>query len=117
MQYINVILVATTYDNYVARTAQQRDPPTAASADGDHVYPHTFVSLLRATRHCTRSFESIGESLKRQETKTKTGVAHTAENTSMYYLLLATFSNKPRSPPQLLKPLRGSPKRPATRVP
>ena len=103
----------------MVRTAQQRDPPTAASAHGDHVYPHpahlSHFCVLRGTSTC--SFESIGEFLARQETKTKTGVAHTAEDTSLYYLLFVTSSNKPRSPPQLLKLLRGSPKRPATQVP
>ena len=41
-KYINV--VAIMYDG---RTAQQRDPPTAAAAHGDHVYPHAVhLSLL-----------------------------------------------------------------------
>ena len=106
-----MIAMITTW--YMIRAAQQRDPPTAASAHGDHVYSHpahlSHFCVLRGT--CTCSFESIGEST------TKTGVAHTAEDTSLYHLLLVTFSNKPRSPPQLLKLLRGSPKRPATQVP
>ena len=71
-------------DNYMIRTAQQRDPPKP-SALGDHVYPNpahlSHFCILRGT--CTRSFESIGESLARQETKTKTGVTHTAEDTSL----------------------------------
>ena len=41
----------------------------------------------------TSSFESIGESLARQETKTKTGVAHTAGDSSLYYSLFVIFSN------------------------
>ena len=111
-----MIAMITTW--YMIRAAQQRDPPTAASAHGDHVYSHpahlSHFCVLRGT--CTCSFESIGEFFARQETTTKTGVAHTAEDTSLHYLLLATFSNIPRSPPQLLKLLRGSPKRPATQV-
>ena len=84
----------------MVRTAQRRDPPTAAAAHGDHVYPHvahfSHLYVLRGT--CTRSFESIGESLARQATKTNTGVAHTAEDTYLY-LLSTTFSNKPPPPP------------------
>ena len=71
----------------MVRTAQQRDPPTAAAAHGDHVYPHvahfSHLCVLRGT--CTRSFESIGESLARQATKTNTGVDQTAD-TSLYLL-------------------------------
>ena len=84
---------------YVVRTAQQRDPPTAASAHGDHVYPHPahlcHFCVLRGT--CTCSLESRSV-LARQATKTNTGVDHTAEDTSLYFLS-ATFSKKPPSPP------------------
>ena len=87
-----MIAMITTW--YMIRAAQQRDPPTAASAHGDHVYSHpahlSHFCVLRGT--CTCSFESIGEST------TKTGVAHTAEDTYLY-LLSTTFSNKPPPPP------------------
>ena len=76
------------YDNYRVRTAQQRDPPRAAPAHGDHVYPHaahfSHLCVLRGT--CTCSLKSIGESLARQATKTNSGVAHTAEDASLYLM-------------------------------
>ena len=79
-----MIAMITTW--YMIRAAQQRDPPTAASAHGDHVYPHpahlSHFCVLRGT--CTCSLESTGESLARQETKTETGAAHTAGDTSLY---------------------------------
>ena len=74
-------MIAIKHDNYMVRTAQ-RDPPTAAAAHGDHVYPRaaqlSHLCVLRGT--CACSFESIGGSLACQEAKTNTGVVHTAED-------------------------------------
>ena len=49
-------MIAIKSDNYMVRTAQQRDPPTATSAHADHVCPHPahLSQLLRITRHLAR---------------------------------------------------------------
>ena len=83
----------------MVRTEQQRDIPTAVAAHGDHVYPHVahYSHFCVLVGTCTCSLESRSV-LARQATKTNTGVDHTAEDTSLYFLS-ATFSKKPPSPP------------------
>ena len=43
-------MIVIKYDNYMVRTAQQRDPSTAASAHGDNVYPVSYTHLTLPTK-------------------------------------------------------------------
>ena len=117
--YMNVIGTTydgyKSYDNYMIRTAQ-RDPPTAAAAHGDHVYPHaahfSHLCVLRGTYTC--SFESKGESLhaKRRKQIPESIILQKIQVCICCQPLFRTN----RRHHQLLKPLQGSPKRLATQV-